>query len=265
MNKGHLHLNHPDVQKFIKILKTWGSENASADEMKRNTLSYLIKESYVTAAEELLDEMTDSELLNKEYYETSPLQTAAYYGRLSIVRKLLDRGIDPNVVSSFGVVPIMDALNKGHIDTVKLLYERGARIDNFVGKDGRPEPIEKFLLDQLTTSFRLAKVKTTLPWLIDHTPDSGLEYVHKRLKKGVVFELFKNLVKHKRKTYRNASVKELRDTLGPAPPGAIYSGFPGGPEYEEGLERALSMGMRRGGRRSLRRKTLRRTRVKSLS
>jgi len=61
------------------------------------------------------------------------LAVAAQYGHTEIVRELLDAGEDPNRFNSVGghshSTPLHQAAGNGHLETVKLLVERGAKLD----------------------------------------------------------------------------------------------------------------------------------------
>jgi len=61
------------------------------------------------------------------------LGLASQYGHLEIVRLLLDADEDPNRFNPVGghshSTPLHQAAGNGHLDVVKLLVERGARLD----------------------------------------------------------------------------------------------------------------------------------------
>ena len=61
------------------------------------------------------------------------LAVAAQYGHTEIVRLMLDAGEDPNRFNPVGghshSTPLHQAAGNGHLETVKLLIERGAKID----------------------------------------------------------------------------------------------------------------------------------------
>ena len=61
------------------------------------------------------------------------LAIASQYGHLEILRLLLDAGEDPNRFNPVGghshSTPLHQAAGNGHLDVVKLLVERGARLD----------------------------------------------------------------------------------------------------------------------------------------
>src|SRR5579862_6453576 len=61
------------------------------------------------------------------------LTLAADFGRVDIVRLLLDAGEDPNRYNPLGghshTTPLHQAAGAGHLDVVRLLVERGARLD----------------------------------------------------------------------------------------------------------------------------------------
>jgi hypothetical protein len=61
------------------------------------------------------------------------LALASQYGHLEIVRELLDAGEDPNRFNPVGghshSTPLHQAAGNGHLDVVKVLIERGAKLD----------------------------------------------------------------------------------------------------------------------------------------
>ena len=63
--------------------------------------------------------------------EPQPLHVAAEWGRLDVVRQLLDARADPSSAppSYGGWSPLLIAIHKGHTDTARLLLERGAVVD----------------------------------------------------------------------------------------------------------------------------------------
>ena len=57
------------------------------------------------------------------------LRRAASAGDVAKVRALLDAGADPNAGNRYGATALSFACDKGHTEVVKLLLERGAKID----------------------------------------------------------------------------------------------------------------------------------------
>lgn len=57
------------------------------------------------------------------------LRRAASAGDVAKVRALLDAGADPNAGNRYGATALSFACDKGHAEVVKLLLERGARVD----------------------------------------------------------------------------------------------------------------------------------------
>ena len=69
--------------------------------------------------------------VNSQYSEDkfTPLHSASLYGRLDVVRLLLDKGAMKECKTRLGYTPLMCAAQQGHLQVVKLLFERGAKTD----------------------------------------------------------------------------------------------------------------------------------------
>jgi ankyrin repeat protein len=79
-----------------------------------------------TAVKAFLDKGTDVNA--KTQYGATALAYAADKGHVEVVRLLLERGADANVKDTFyGEVPIGWACTKGHTEVIKLLLDKGAR------------------------------------------------------------------------------------------------------------------------------------------
>lgn len=59
----------------------------------------------------------------------TPLQCAAFWGRLEIAKMLIEFGADVNAKSDDNVTPLHEAVRLGNVDIVKLLLEHRARFD----------------------------------------------------------------------------------------------------------------------------------------
>lgn len=76
---------------------------------------------------------------------------ASYHGHIDTVKMLLERGADPNVTNARGQSPIAGATFKGYDDVVRALYAAGADKDA-----GRPTAVETariFRRDDMLTLF----------------------------------------------------------------------------------------------------------------
>jgi len=84
------------------------------------------------AVQILLDSGADMEV--QVYPATgvgTPLDTAAFYGRIEVVRLLLEKGanIDTTKSTFAGVTPLVSAAYNGHTDVMRLLLQKGASIE----------------------------------------------------------------------------------------------------------------------------------------
>jgi hypothetical protein len=71
-------------------------------------------------------------------YDALLLYDAAGKGQLEDVRRLLDRGADPNVALPLDATPLIFAAARGHIEIVRLLLDRGADPNQSDPGDGNP-------------------------------------------------------------------------------------------------------------------------------
>jgi ankyrin repeat protein len=59
----------------------------------------------------------------------TPLNRAAWYGRVRVGQRLLDRGANINARDSYRYTPLINAVRRGHVEFARMLLERGAVID----------------------------------------------------------------------------------------------------------------------------------------
>jgi ankyrin repeat protein len=64
-----------------------------------------------------------------EVVQTTALREAAGYGRLEVVRLLLDAGADPSLTGGNGCTPLMVAVGEGQLEVLRLLLRWGAAVD----------------------------------------------------------------------------------------------------------------------------------------
>jgi hypothetical protein len=75
------------------------------------------------------------EWYEKGYFDDKPkalaeaLSCACFLGRTSVAKFLLDKGVDPAAGIGTGLAAFHWAANRGNLDTVKLLIERGAPLE----------------------------------------------------------------------------------------------------------------------------------------
>lgn len=97
-----------------------------------------------------LDDGDDIEMPDMHGYSGLPLRTACFEGNLAIVRELLNRGANPNAITSDGPgAPLRLALRKGHQDIADLLLQKGAM--PLEGVTPPPETPDVSLPDEVVT------------------------------------------------------------------------------------------------------------------
>ena len=65
----------------------------------------------------------------EENYNYTPLHVAAWFGRVEIVRMLIDAGADVNLQDTDGWAPLHVAARFGKVEIVRMLIDAGARMD----------------------------------------------------------------------------------------------------------------------------------------
>ncbi|RWS30202.1 myotrophin-like protein [Leptotrombidium deliense] len=66
--------------------------------------------------------------VNKNIEGRTPLHYAADYGQKEIIRYLIDKGANVNVVDKHGISPLLAAIWEGHTDCIKYMIEKGADV-----------------------------------------------------------------------------------------------------------------------------------------
>jgi ankyrin repeat protein len=66
---------------------------------------------------------------DEENYNYTPLHVAAWFGRVEIVRMLIDAGADVNLQDTDGWAPLHVAARFGKVEIVRMLIDAGARMD----------------------------------------------------------------------------------------------------------------------------------------
>ena len=163
----------------------------------------------------------------KNSWGRTPLHYAVLEGNLNRVTELLDKGADVNALIpsqySFqkGMSSLYVAANKGHLEIVKLLLERGAHLDKRVveniEKERFPPTINAFL-GELLIEKRLTE--STLPEKISRAKPgtSGHNQVMKevgKFLKPVNIKNIKNIKKKsggRRKTLKGKAKRSLKKT-----------------------------------------------------
>lgn len=97
--------------KMCLLLISHGANFYAPDRSGESALTYLSK-SHGT------DAMGGNELVK-----------AASLGNLPLITRILDSGVDPNQSNQEGFTPLCQAVGRGHLEAVKMLVFKGARLD----------------------------------------------------------------------------------------------------------------------------------------
>jgi hypothetical protein len=92
----------------------------------------------VKRVRKLLEKGENPNIKNKDGW--TPLHVAAFWDRVDVVALLLERGADPNAKDKNGETPLHKAAFVGHVDVVRLLLEHGA--DPTVENKGGVTPLD---------------------------------------------------------------------------------------------------------------------------
>ncbi len=122
-----------DCANAIKQASTISDPNY-VDEVGVYLLHYCIEKKCIGVIKTLLDKGANPDVVSQ--YRNSALSYASEGGNVEIVRLLLDNGAIINLKSEFGETSLFNAIRYGGMDVVKLLLERGAFI-NFRGSSGQ--------------------------------------------------------------------------------------------------------------------------------
>ncbi|XP_013916296.1 PREDICTED: cyclin-dependent kinase 4 inhibitor B-like [Thamnophis sirtalis] len=111
-------------------------EAPNGDDCQANQLCNAAARGDLVTAKRLLDSGADPNATN--VFGRTPIQVMMM-GNSKMAELLLPRGADPNRPDpSTGATPAHDAAREGFLDTLKLLYHRGAHLDHLDKQDNSP-------------------------------------------------------------------------------------------------------------------------------
>ena len=118
----------------------------------------------------------------KDFFGSTPLNTAAQTSNSAVVRALLDCGSDINTIDSLGNCPLLSALYEGRDQNLQLLLERGADY-SIINNQGSTILHEAALSGGLTTLeiLRSAKLSRIDPNAKDYNGKTALQVAQERL------------------------------------------------------------------------------------
>lgn len=146
-----------DFSLMEKLLKEGADINASLREGMSTPLAEAAYLGDIAVIDYLLSKGAKVE--GTEKFPNSPIYFAIYKGRLSIVKRFLDLGVDPNYAwpSTDGGTLLITAVQDGQLEVVKLLVRRGADV-NFCGNAELSPLFRAIIYDRLNIfKFLLSK------------------------------------------------------------------------------------------------------------
>ena len=109
--------DHCDVAELL--LERGANPNVVYKTDKRTPLHLAAWKGHTCMVELLLDR---GAMVNKVAQGTgTPLHVAAYLGKIGVVQLLLDKGANPDMREGRGVTPIVLAIQRGHVETIRIL------------------------------------------------------------------------------------------------------------------------------------------------
>ena len=121
------------IVRIIALVTFCFLANLSNAQEKEQKLWAAAKKGDVTLVKSLLDAGIDANA--KTNYGATAITFAADRGHVEVVRTLLENGADVNVVDSFyDATPVVWAAYKGHLEVINLMIEHGADLS-------KPTPI----------------------------------------------------------------------------------------------------------------------------
>ena len=115
------------LEKILQFLLTQCDGSSLKDSMNRDPLAWAASNGQISVVKVLLDHGVDP--LQHDEDGRTPLSLAALNGQTEVVKILLDYNVDPNIQELGSRVPLIEASYGGHYGTVELLLERGAGPD----------------------------------------------------------------------------------------------------------------------------------------
>lgn len=111
-------------------------------------------------AELLLDAGSDLEVVSKNRFKATPLQSAVALKWTDVAKLFIARGANVNCCGDAGFSPLHEAAGSGQLEIAKLLLERGAKPD--AKSDDGKTPLDvalEFKQDQIVDLLRARKVR----------------------------------------------------------------------------------------------------------
>ena len=117
-----------DFPEIVEYLLDHGADPNSGSQFGNTPFQYAAEKGYISIIEKLIEKGVNIEQTEK-YGKQTALISTAYKGKTEMVKFLLEKGANIHATDSRGNTALFHAAWNGHLDIIKLLLEKGSVLD----------------------------------------------------------------------------------------------------------------------------------------